>query len=54
MLGWNLYLQIALTNGSNRLPESYFIIYVFSFTVKFGTVFLKKVFNSSAIFDYPE
>ena len=37
MLGWNLYLQIALSTGSERLPESLFIIYVFSFIFKFKT-----------------
>ena len=49
VLGWNLYSQIALSTGSKRLPESWFVTYVFSFIFKFETAFLQKVFNSSAI-----
>ena len=37
MLGWNLYLQIALLTESKRLPESCFIVYMFSFIFKFET-----------------
>ena len=50
MLGWNSYFQIALSTESERLPESWFIISVFSFIFKFEIAFLKKVFNLSAIF----
>ena len=50
MLGWNLYLQIVLSTGSERLSESLLIIYLFLLIFKFETAFLKKVFNSSATF----
>ena len=49
MLRWKLYLQITFSAGSERLPESWFIICVFSFIFKLETAFLKKVCNSSAI-----
>ena len=53
MLGWNLYLEIDLSAGSERLPELWFIIYVFSVIFQFETVFLQKVFNSSEMFSSP-
>ena len=46
MLGWNMYLQIALSTGFERF---WFIIHKFSFIFKFEIAFLKKLFNSSAI-----
>ena len=50
MLGWNLYLQITLSTGSEKLTKLWLIIYMFPFIFKFETAFLEKVFNSSAIF----
>ena len=49
MLGWDLYLIIALSTGSKLVSELRFTMYVFLFIFKFETVFLKKLFNPPAI-----
>ena len=50
MFGWNLYLQIVLSTGSDRLPESWFITFVSSFVFKFETASFKEVINTLASF----
>ena len=52
MLGWNLYLQITLSTGSEILTELWFIIYVFSFIFKLETASIRQQFFDDLVISF--